>query len=143
MIVVVKFELQTSATAMQNSQYRINGANVVKFAINSIGSGLPNIYSVKLDTIELCDSQDLIFNMYDGLNNRFMNDCHFRKNRFANFCQTSSEILVESRELEGLNYWCIIILNDDKKYNENDILQISFVRGGALRTNYVNITLFN
>lgn len=127
---------------MQNSEYRINEANIVKFAINSIGSGLPNIYSVKLDTTELCDSQERIFNMYDGFNNRFMNDCHFRKNRsnrLANFCQTSNEILVESRELEGLNYWCIIILNDNGKYNENDIFQISFVRGGALRTNYVNI----
>lgn len=124
---------------MQNSQYRINGANIVTFAISSIGSGLPNIYSIKLNAVELCDSQERIFNMYDGHNSRFMNDCHFRKNRFANICETSSEIQVESRELGGVNYWCIIILNDDGKYNENDIFQISFERGGPLHIRYVKI----
>lgn len=123
---------------MQNSQYRIDGA-IVTFAINSIGSGLPSIYSVKLNAIELCDTQERIFNMYGGHHNRFMNDCHFRKNPFANTCKTSSGIQVESRVLAGFKYWCIIILNDDGKYNENDIFQISFERGRALRANYVNI----
>lgn len=129
---------------MENGQYRIDGANIVRFAINSIGR-LPNIYSIKLDANELCNSQERIFNMYDGHNNIFMNDCHFRKNRsnrLASICESRSEILVESRELGGLKYWCVIILNDDGKYNENDILQISFERGGALRTNYVNIHNF-
>lgn len=114
---------------------------MVKFAINSIGGGLPNVYSIKLNSMELCNSQERIFNMYDGYNNRFMNDCHFRKNRqnrISSICESSSEIQVESRELGGLYYWCIIILNDDGKYTDNDIFQISFERGGALRTNYVN-----